>query len=50
MIDVHATARTFADPHRLAAAVMTIEQMPDIPVIRQNPAAFIRDLPDGSRS
>ena len=54
MIDVYATAGTFADPHQLAAdlaaAVMTIEQVPDIPMFRQNTAAFIHDLPAGSLS
>jgi len=34
----------------LAAAVMTIEQVPDIPMFRQNTAAFIHDLPAGSLS
>ncbi len=52
MIDVYAAAGTFADQHRLAAdlaaAVMTIEQVPDIPMFRQNTAAFIHDLPAGS--
>ena len=54
MIDVYATAGTFADEHQLAvdlaAAVMTIEQVPDIPMFRQNTAAFIHDLPPGSLS
>jgi phenylpyruvate tautomerase PptA (4-oxalocrotonate tautomerase family) len=54
MIDVYATAGTFADPHRLAAdlatALMTIEQVPDIPMFRQNTAAFIHDLPAGRLS
>jgi phenylpyruvate tautomerase PptA (4-oxalocrotonate tautomerase family) len=54
MIDVYATAGTFADPHQLAtdlaAAVMTIEQVPDIPMFRQNTAAFIHDLPAGNLS
>ena len=54
MIDVYATAGTFADTHRLAtdlaAAVMTIEQVPDIPMFRQNTAAVIHDLPAGSLS
>jgi phenylpyruvate tautomerase PptA (4-oxalocrotonate tautomerase family) len=49
MIDVYAAAGTFADPHRLAtelaAAVMAVEQVPDIPMFRQNTAAFIHDLP-----
>jgi phenylpyruvate tautomerase PptA (4-oxalocrotonate tautomerase family) len=52
MIDVYATAGTFTDPHRLAtdlaAELMTIEQVPDIPMFRQNTAAFIHDLPAGS--
>ncbi len=38
MIDVYATAGTFADTHQLAVdlatAVMTIEQVPDIPMFR----------------
>ena len=54
MIDVYATAGTFADKHRLAVdlatAVMTVEQVPDIPMFRQNTAAFIHDLPAGSLS
>ena len=54
MIDVYATAGTFADSHKLAAelaaAVMTIEQVPDIPMFRQNTAAFIHDMPAGSLS
>jgi phenylpyruvate tautomerase PptA (4-oxalocrotonate tautomerase family) len=52
MIDVYATAGTFADKHQLdlATAVMTIEQLPDIPRFRQNTAAFIHDLPAGSLS
>ena len=52
MIDVYATAGTFADKHRLAAdlaaAVMAVEQVPDIPMFRQNTAAFIHDLPPGA--
>ena len=49
MIDVYATAGTFPDTHQLATdlatAVMTIEQVPDIPMFRQNTAAFVHDLP-----
>ena len=49
MIDVYATAGTFTDQHQLAidlaTAVMTIEQVPDIPMFRQNTAAFIHELP-----
>jgi phenylpyruvate tautomerase PptA (4-oxalocrotonate tautomerase family) len=52
MIDVYATAGTFTDQHQLATdlatAVMTIEQVPDIPMFRQNTAAFIHDLPPGA--
>ena len=54
MIDVYATAGTFTDKHRLATdlatAVMEIEQVPDIPMFRQNTAAFVHDLPAGSLS
>ena len=48
MIDVYATAGTFADKHQLAvdlaSAVMTVEQVPDIPMFRQNTAAFVHEL------
>src|SRR5277367_2082120 len=54
MIDVYATAGTFRDKHRLAAdlagALMRIEGVPDIPMFRQNTAAFIHDLPAGDLS
>ena len=54
MIDIYAAAGTFADTHRLAVdlatAVMTIEQVPDIPMFRQNTAAFVHELPAGSLS
>jgi phenylpyruvate tautomerase PptA (4-oxalocrotonate tautomerase family) len=54
MIDVYAAAGTFADTHRLAVdlatAVMTIEQVPDIPMFRQNTAAFVHELPASSLS
>jgi phenylpyruvate tautomerase PptA (4-oxalocrotonate tautomerase family) len=54
MIDVYATAGRFPDTRRLAtdlaAAVMTIEQVPDIPMFRQNTAAFIHELPPGTLS
>jgi phenylpyruvate tautomerase PptA (4-oxalocrotonate tautomerase family) len=49
MIDVYAVSGTFADPHQLATSLartlMTIEQVPDIPMFRQNTAAFVHDLP-----
>ena len=51
MIDAYATVGTFADPHKLAVdlatAVMTIEQVPDIPMFRKNTAAFVHELPAG---
>jgi phenylpyruvate tautomerase PptA (4-oxalocrotonate tautomerase family) len=54
MIDAYATAGTFADKHRLAqdlaAAVMKIEQVPDIPMFRKNTAAFVHELPAGALS
>jgi phenylpyruvate tautomerase PptA (4-oxalocrotonate tautomerase family) len=54
MIDVYAAAGTFADRHQLAVdlatAVMTAEQVPDIPMFRQNTAAFIHELPADSLS
>jgi phenylpyruvate tautomerase PptA (4-oxalocrotonate tautomerase family) len=54
MIDVYATRGTFADPHQLArdlaATLMKIEKVPDIPMFRQNTAAFVHDLPDGALS
>lgn len=52
MIDVYAAAGTFADQHRLAvdlaAAVMAVEQVPDIAMFRQNTAAFVHEMPAGS--
>jgi phenylpyruvate tautomerase PptA (4-oxalocrotonate tautomerase family) len=49
MIDVYATPGTFSDKHRLAQdlaeAVMRWEGVPDIPLFRDNTAAFIHDLP-----
>jgi phenylpyruvate tautomerase PptA (4-oxalocrotonate tautomerase family) len=54
MIDVYATAGTFADTHglaqRLAAELMTIEQVPDIPMFRKNTAAFVHDMPPSAIS
>ena len=48
MIDVYATAGTFSDKHQLAvelaATLMGIEQVPDIPMSK-NTAAFVHDLP-----
>ena len=49
MIDVYASTGTFRDSHTLArdlaTAVMTVERVPDIPMFRDNTAAFIHELP-----
>jgi phenylpyruvate tautomerase PptA (4-oxalocrotonate tautomerase family) len=54
MIDVYAAAGTFADTRRLAVdlatAVMTIEQVPNIPMFRKNTAAFVHELPSDALS
>jgi phenylpyruvate tautomerase PptA (4-oxalocrotonate tautomerase family) len=54
MIDAYATVGTFADKHQLAmdlaAAVMTIEQVPKIPMFRKNTAAFVHELPSSALS
>jgi hypothetical protein len=54
MIDVYATAGTFVRPHELAVdlarTLMTIEGVPDIPMFRQNTAAFVHALPEGDMS
>jgi phenylpyruvate tautomerase PptA (4-oxalocrotonate tautomerase family) len=54
MIDAYAAVGTFADSRQLArdlaAAVMAIEQVPDIPMFRQNTAAFVHELPAGALS
>ena len=54
MIDVYAAIGTFAEPHALAQALatelMTIEQVPDIPMFRKNTAAFVHELPASSLS
>jgi phenylpyruvate tautomerase PptA (4-oxalocrotonate tautomerase family) len=49
MIDVYALTGTFPDKHQLAVelatTLMTIEGVPDIPMFRQNTAAFVHELP-----
>ena len=49
MIDVYAAAGTFGDAHalaqNLASELMTIEQVPNIPMFRENTAAFVHELP-----
>ena len=48
MIDVYAATGTFRDTHQLAAdlarTLMVIEGVPDIPMFRQNTAAFIHEM------
>lgn len=52
MIDVYATVGTFADQlalaQNLAETLMTIEGVPNIPMFRNNTAAFIHELPAGA--
>jgi phenylpyruvate tautomerase PptA (4-oxalocrotonate tautomerase family) len=52
MIDIYAVAGTFADPKQLAIdaaqTVKAIEGVPDIPMFRQNTAAFVHELPEGT--
>lgn len=48
MIDVYAAPGTFADPkalaQSLAATLMEVEQVPPIPLFRENTAAFVHDV------
>src|SRR5271154_4823433 len=52
MIDIYATVGTFADAHRLAAdaaaVVKGVEKVPDIPMFRQNTAAFVHEMAGGA--
>lgn len=52
MIDIYAPAGIFDDVSRLAssaaATVMAVEQVPDIPMFRENTAAFVHEMPAGS--
>jgi phenylpyruvate tautomerase PptA (4-oxalocrotonate tautomerase family) len=54
MIDVYAAAGTFSDRHalaqKLATELMTIEQVPDIPMFRKNTAAFVHEPPSSGLS
>ena len=54
MIDVYAAAGTLADPHALASTLaetlMSIEQVPNIPMFRKNTAAFVHELSAGAIS
>jgi phenylpyruvate tautomerase PptA (4-oxalocrotonate tautomerase family) len=48
MIDIYAATGTFADTHKLAAdaaaLVKGVEKVPDIPMFRQNTAAFVHEM------
>jgi phenylpyruvate tautomerase PptA (4-oxalocrotonate tautomerase family) len=52
MIDIYTTAGKFADVHKLAAdaaaVVKDVENVPDIPMFRQNTAAFVHEMPAGA--
>jgi phenylpyruvate tautomerase PptA (4-oxalocrotonate tautomerase family) len=54
MIDVYGAEGTFGDKHQLASelarTLMVIEGVPDIPMFRQNTAAFVHELPRDSLS
>src|SRR5207244_1199523 len=54
MIDVYATVGTFADKHQLAVelatTLMEVEEVPNIPMFRENTAGFVHELPDGDLS
>jgi phenylpyruvate tautomerase PptA (4-oxalocrotonate tautomerase family) len=54
MIDVYSTAGTFSDQHALATdlanAVMRWEKVPPISLFKNNTAAFVHELPQGSIS
>jgi phenylpyruvate tautomerase PptA (4-oxalocrotonate tautomerase family) len=54
MIDVYATEGTFTDPGgvgpKIATTLMRIEQVPELPMFRNNTAAFIHPLSNGSIS
>jgi phenylpyruvate tautomerase PptA (4-oxalocrotonate tautomerase family) len=49
MIDVYCAPGTFADTHALAATLaatlMQVEKVPDIPLFRRNTAAFVHERP-----
>jgi phenylpyruvate tautomerase PptA (4-oxalocrotonate tautomerase family) len=49
MIDIYASAGTFADIHKLAAdaaaTVKSVERVPDIPMFRKNTAAIVHEMP-----
>ena len=52
MIGIYAATGTFPDTHKMAvdaaAIVREVEQVPDIPMFRQNTAAFVHEIPPGT--
>ena len=52
MIDIYAAAGTFADTHKLAQKLplwsRPRREAPDIPMFRQNTAAFVHEMPAGT--
>ena len=52
MIDVYAAIGTFPDTSKLAqdlaATLMAVEGVPNIPMFRQNTAAFVHELPSSA--
>ena len=52
MIDVYAAAGTFPDTSKLAkdlaATLMAVEGVPNIPMFRKNTAAFVHELPSSA--
>src|SRR6266704_5990519 len=52
MIDVYTAAGTFSDTSQLAknlaATLMAVEGVPNIPMFRKNTAAFVHELPPSS--
>jgi len=52
MIDVYAAAGTFSDTSQLAkdlaATLMAVEGVPNIPMFRKNTAALVHELPPSS--
>ena len=52
MIDVYAATGTFSDTSKLAqdlaATLMAIEEVPNIPMFRKNTAAFVHELPSSA--
>lgn len=52
MIDIYATQGTFTNPQELAQAaatlMMQVEQVPSIPMFKNNTAGFVHELPDNT--